>query len=401
MRLITRKIINNIRIFSIGIILILMVANIASACTGFTASNDNKILAGINEDWRPYRRYVEIFPPDEGKFGKIFFCYQANGRQQAMNDQGLFYDGYWAPHLDIQNGAGKPRPYGWMIDEWMEIYSTVDEIIDSYNTYNWRDSGIEDAMLFFIDAQGNSVIIEGDEIIYETGNYQVVTNFYQSHPELGGYGFDRYETAINMLENMDDFSMEYFRDICDATHQEGAYPTIYSLVCDLTKNIIHYYYGYDYDNVWEINLTEEFEFGIHTYNVLDVFNNHNPSKPNRPNGVRSGSVNTTYEYTCEAVDIDGDKLYYKWDWGNGNISNWIGPYEHDETCLQSHQWSKEGEYQIRVMVRDQNGGESEWSNPTIVSMPKNKMKDFSVWNLFENYFNLNAMLNFFFVYIIL
>jgi hypothetical protein len=312
-----------------------------------------------------------------------------------MNDQGLFYDGYWAPHLDIQNGAGKPRPYGWMIDEWMEIYSTVDEIIDSYNTYNWRDSGIEDAMLFFIDAQGNSVIIEGDEIIYETGNYQVVTNFYQSHPELGGYGFDRYETAINMLENMDDFSMEYFRDICDATHQEGAYPTIYSLVCDLTKNIIHYYYGYDYDNVWEINLTEEFEFGIHTYNVLDVFNNHNPSKPNRPNGVRSGSVNTTYEYTCEAVDIDGDKLYYKWDWGNGNISNWIGPYEHDETCLQSHQWSKEGEYQIRVMVRDQNGGESEWSNPTIVSMPKNKMKDFSVWNLFENYFNLNAMLNFF------
>ena len=189
------------------ILLFLNFSSIGMACTGFTASDENKVLAGMTEDNYSSRRYVEIYPPEDGKFGRIFFGYERYGIQQMINDQGLFWDGFWAPHLDIQNGAGKPRPTGWMLDDWMEVCSTVDEIIDIYNSYDWRNTGIEDAMLFFVDAEGNSAIIEGDDIVYKEGSYQAVTNFYQTHPELGGFGFDRYDTAIDMLDSMDDFSM--------------------------------------------------------------------------------------------------------------------------------------------------------------------------------------------------
>ncbi|UCB59093.1 MAG: hypothetical protein JSV67_01990 [Thermoplasmatales archaeon] len=355
-----------VKIISICIFFIIVSMNIVSACTGFTASDDNKVLVGSNEDSFNTRRYVEIYPPEEGIFGKIFFCYERAYCQQAMNDQGLFYDGFWAPHFDIQEGEGKPSPPdGWMIDDWMNTCSTVDEVIESYESYDWRDSGIEDAMLFFVDRQGNSAIIEGDGIVYKAGNYQVVTNFYQTHPELGGFGFDRYETAIDMLENMDDFSMEYFRDICDATHQLGSYPTIYSLVCDLTQNIIHYYYHHNYEDVWEINLNELFEYGIQTYDVLDVFNNHEPSKPNKPIGPHTGSVNKEYEFSCTTLDIDGDQMFYKWDWGDGNISEWLGPYNSGELCHASYSWSEKGEYSVRVKARDTNTGKSEWSKSVV------------------------------------
>jgi hypothetical protein len=364
-----------------GIVFMLVCSNIAFACTGFTASDDEKVLVGINEDSFNTRRYIEIFPPEEGKFGIIYFCYEIAFRQQAMNDQGLFYDGYWAPHLDIVEGEGKPPPDGWMIDEWMENCTTVDEVVDEFEKYDWNNTGIEDAMLLFVDRYGNSAIIEGDEIIFKEGDFQAVTNFYQSNPDLGGVGFDRYATAISMLENMTDFSMDYFRDICDATHQLGSYPTIYSLVCNLSKNIIHYYRTHDFENVWVINLTEEFEFGEHTYDVLDVFNNNVPEQPNRPNGQKNGKINTEYNFSCKTFDEDGDKLYYKWDWGDGNFSNWLGPFNPAQKCTAVHSWSTNGTYEIRVMARDINCGKSSWSKPLLVKMPyiHNHVVDLSGW----------------------
>jgi len=360
----------------IAMIFLLNAASIGIACTGFTASDENKVLVGSNEDSFNTRRYVEIIPPEEGKFGIIYFCYELADRQQGLNDQGLFYDGFWAPHYDITTGAGKPKPDSWIFD-WLEVCSTVDDIVNMFNKYDWRDTGFEDGMLFFVDRYGNSAIFEGEEIVFKEGSYQAVTNFYQTNPGLGGVGFDRYETAINMLENMDDFSMEYFRDICDATHQLGSYPTIYSLVCDLTHNIVHYYYQHNYDEVWEFNLNELFEYGAQTYDVLDVFNNNEPNKPNRPVGPGTVSIDIEYEFSCTGLDIDGDQLYYMWDWGDGNVSEWLGPYDSNMKCRASHTWSEKGQYSVKVMARDTNLGISDWSDPLGVSMPKNKDLSFS------------------------
>jgi hypothetical protein len=362
--------------------------NIISACTGFTASDDNKVLVGINEDSYSTRRYVEIYPPEEGKFGKILFGYEGYGEQNGMNDQGLFWDGFACPYLKVNKGEGLtpiPDPEYLFNVVITENCSTIYDVIELLDSHDIRDLPIERCQVLFVDRFGNSVIFEGDDYIFKEGDYQAVTNFYQTHPELGGFGFDRYATAINMLENMNILSMEYFKNICSATSQSI---TIYSLVCNLTTNIIQYYYAGDFQDVWEFNLNEEFELGQHSYDVLDVFNNNNPIRPNRPIGPVSGSVNSTYNYSCIAIDIDGDQLYYKWDFGDGNISKWIGPYNSGEKCTIPHTWKQSGNYSVRVKVRDNNCGKSEWSNPLSINMPKYKSFQFPLINWFMQRFDL-------------
>jgi hypothetical protein len=63
---------------------------------------------------------------------------------------------------------------------------------------------------------------------------------------------------------------------------------------------------------------------------------------------------------------------YLFDWGDGNLSGWLGPYNSGEIAEASHIWKEEGDYQIRVKAKDDHGVQSEWSDPLPISMPKNK-----------------------------
>jgi len=96
-----------------------------------------------------------------------------------------------------------------------------------------------------------------------------------------------------------------------------------------------------------------------------------PDKPSRPNGETVVKVGKTYIYTTTVVDPDGDQIYYKWDWGDGNISDWIGPYISGEVINESHAWEKKGVYGVRVKAKDTHGLESEWSEPLTISVPYN------------------------------
>jgi hypothetical protein len=78
-------------------------------------------------------------------------------------------------------------------------------------------------------------------------------------------------------------------------------------------------------------------------------------------------------------------MFYKWDWGDGNISEWLGPYNSGELCHASYSWSEKGEYSVRVKARDTNCGISEWSNPQSISMPRNKVTQKLFPRFQENY----------------
>ncbi len=54
------------------------------------------------------------------------------------------------------------------------------------------------------------------------------------------------------------------------------------------------------------------------------------------------------------------------DWGDGNISGWIGPFDSGEVGSASHSWAQEGTYEIKVKARDVLGARSNWSEPTSV-----------------------------------
>jgi hypothetical protein len=98
-----------------------------------------------------------------------------------------------------------------------------------------------------------------------------------------------------------------------------------------------------------------------------------PEKPGIPDGNSSGGVNVEYTYTASTTDPNGDKLYYLFDWGDGNFSGWTGPYNSGEIAEMSHKWTEEGNYEIKVKAKDDHGVQSEWSDPLSVSMPKNKI----------------------------
>lgn len=95
-----------------------------------------------------------------------------------------------------------------------------------------------------------------------------------------------------------------------------------------------------------------------------------PNKPNKPSGQTSGKINTVYTYTTVTTDLNGDQVYYMWDWGDGSQSSWLGPYASNITINTTHKWTIKGSYNIKVKAKDTSGAESNWSDSLPIKMPK-------------------------------
>jgi hypothetical protein len=115
-----------------------------------------------------------------------------------------------------------------------------------------------------------------------------------------------------------------------------------------------------------------------------------PEKPARPNGPTSGGINREHTYTTSTTDLDGDQIYYIFDWGDGDTSE-VGPYNSGETGSGSHTWTERGDYSLKVKAKDSAGLESEWSDPLAISMPKSKQLLFN--HLFGRLVNIFPILS--------
>jgi hypothetical protein len=129
-------------------------------------------------------------------------------------------------------------------------------------------------------------------------------------------------------------------------------------------------------------------FGSGDYDVwllkLMITENSIPYTPSRPMGPSSGNIDEEYTYTTSTIDPDGDQLFYLFDWGDGHTSFWYGPYDSGEECSASNIWFDRGTFEIRVKAQDVHGAESEWSDPLVVSMPRNYIfKSTVLMRLFE------------------
>jgi hypothetical protein len=108
--------------------------------------------------------------------------------------------------------------------------------------------------------------------------------------------------------------------------------------------------------------------------------NNRPYTPNAPTGETSGKKNQPYIYSTTTTDIENDAIYYQWDWGDGTTTDWLGPYNSDETASTNHTWPDTGAYAITVRAKDSNGGISEWSDPLRISMQHVRFA--IIWDLF-------------------
>ena len=99
---------------------------------------------------------------------------------------------------------------------------------------------------------------------------------------------------------------------------------------------------------------------------------NSPPAPPVINGIVNGKVGTDYTYIFTSIDIDGDQVFYYIDWGDGNSSGWIGPYESGEDITDKHMWSEGGTYTIRAKAKDIYDHESNWGTLS-VKIPRNKV----------------------------
>jgi outer membrane protein assembly factor BamB len=95
--------------------------------------------------------------------------------------------------------------------------------------------------------------------------------------------------------------------------------------------------------------------------------NSPPNTPAPPRGPASGINATSYTFYATTTDPDTDRVYYKFDWGDGNVSNWSQiPINSGDTASMNHSFANEGTYQVKVKAKDELNYESGWSNPASI-----------------------------------
>lgn len=120
----------------------------------------------------------------------------------------------------------------------------------------------------------------------------------------------------------------------------------------------------------------------------NVQENTPPEQPERPSGKTNGNAGSTYLYSTSTTDVDEDPVYYMWDWGDGNFSDWIGPFGSGLTATAQHSWDEKGTYSVRVKAKDAQGDESTWSEPLTVTMPLRQSMIVSFFEVLEQHFPL-------------
>ncbi len=108
--------------------------------------------------------------------------------------------------------------------------------------------------------------------------------------------------------------------------------------------------------------------------------NEAPNTPDKPTGPATGKPGTTYNYRTTTMDPEGDQVYYMWDWGDGNLSEWLGPFNSGSVGSAQKSYTTKGNYLIKVKAKDVWGAESDWSEPLPITMPKDTA--YSVRSLF-------------------
>jgi tetratricopeptide (TPR) repeat protein len=247
-------------------------------CTIFNAAKNGLVLAGNNEDLNSTDSRIWFYPPQAGKYGYIYVGFDSYGIQGGMNDRGVFFDFNALKFAKMNPSPEKPGIKSWrgFIDTIMTECATVEDVVALLGKYNLAWWGPYQVM--FADATGASAVIGADRngelsVIRKKGTYQVSTNFSLANPDFGAitYPCYRYEITNRMLEQMGELTVDYFRKILAAAHQEGANPTIYSNICDLTNKEIYLYNFHNFEEVAKLDLREEFKKGEHSYEILSLF----------------------------------------------------------------------------------------------------------------------------------
>lgn len=115
-----------------------------------------------------------------------------------------------------------------------------------------------------------------------------------------------------------------------------------------------------------------------------------PTKPNGPYGPTSGKKGQKLTYTYSSTDADGDKIRYGLDFVGDDfiVDDWTDDYYNSAYIVTTYlTFNIEGTHTFRVIAEDEQGAQSEWSDPLRISISKGKEKtnDTPFLKFLENY----------------
>ena len=238
-------------------------------CAVLYATDGEVMLGGNNEDYINPLTKVWFIPGEAGSLGRVYLGFGDYFAQGGMNEQGLFFDGLALDEALPVAKEGKQPYAGNLVDKVMSECATVDCAVGLFEQYFTTDAWRW--QFFFGDASGESAIVEAGTVIRQRGGYQVATNFPQSIIPPEECTCWRYRTAVGMLENMDEPSVESMRDVLDAIHLEGPSQTLYSNVYDLKNKLVYLYHFHNYEDVVVLDLEKELAQGYHAYDLPALF----------------------------------------------------------------------------------------------------------------------------------
>jgi hypothetical protein len=157
------------------------------------------------------------------------------------------------------------------------------------------------------------------------------------------------------------------------------------------KGAAWWYYIGDYNNPW--GWIKRFD-GYDDFCFITMGRgNTGPVPPGPPSGTTSGAAGQLYSYTTLAVDPEEDLVRYGWDWnGDFIVDEWSEYFESGDQITMDHVWEEQGSYEIRVKAEDYFEFESDWSDPLVVNMPKNKTFNTLFLSFLEHHPSLLSLL---------
>lgn len=115
----------------------------------------------------------------------------------------------------------------------------------------------------------------------------------------------------------------------------------------------------------------------HLIIVIAATLNHPPNAPSEPAGPSSCFLDSSYSFSSFASDPDEDYVAIRFDWGDGDTSNWSNFVPSGNLVSMSYSWHGSARYarHIRAQAMDMRGLKSDWSDFHIVNLhepPLNK-----------------------------
>jgi outer membrane protein assembly factor BamB len=277
------------------------------------------------------------------------------------------------------------------------------EIVECYSgtgTLEWQIStggwAAQPPAVGDVDNDGLVEIITCDE----DGKVFCIDQGVNHNPSLTNYdGWpDGVDPDIGLITTTFTFKVHYY-------DQDGQIPSIKNVVIDSTSHAMtgsganadysyqqsgfavgtHNYYFYfedGYGGTARLPTTGTWTF--------TVYINSAPNTPAAPQGQTTGFTNIYYSYTSLTTDPDGNNIYYKFDWGDGTYSGWLGPYGTGVPVTETNNWSTAGTYNVKVKAKDIWDFESSWSNALVVHI-YNPTSRYAVVIGNENYLYANDL----------